>query len=92
MPVGADESHHIRDFLASNHAMKKNTTEGLLPPMLSIKEVAEAIGFHDRTIRRHIYSGLLPAVRFGPRCVRIKREDVLKLLSPIAPGEAGDAA
>jgi excisionase family DNA binding protein len=72
--------------------MKRDTTEGLLPPLLSIQQVAEATGFHDRTIRRRVYDGTLPAVRFGPRCLRIKREDVLKLLSPIAPGHAGDAA
>jgi excisionase family DNA binding protein len=65
--------------------MKRTTTEGLLPPLLSINQVAEATAFHPKTIRRRVDDGTLPAVRLGPRCIRIKREDVLNLLTPIAP-------
>lgn len=64
------------------------TTDGLLPPLLSIQQVAQATGFHERTIRRRILDGSLPAVRFGPRAIRIKRDDVLKLMAPHQPGVA----
>jgi excisionase family DNA binding protein len=66
----------------TKRATTKHDAQGLLPPLLTIKQVAEATGFHDRTIRRRVYDGTLPAVRFGPRCLRIKREDVLNLLAP----------
>jgi excisionase family DNA binding protein len=78
--------------LSFTHDMTKQRAEGLLPPLLSIKQVAEATGFHDRTIRRYVYGGILPAVRFGPRCLRIKREDVLKLLTPLGAHDAPKAS
>jgi excisionase family DNA binding protein len=72
---------------------KQTTTEGLLPPLLSIQQVAEATGFHPKTIRRRVEDSTLPAVRFGPRCIRIRREDVLKLMTPlVTPLGADDAS
>jgi excisionase family DNA binding protein len=71
---------------------RQTTTEGLLPPLLSLREVGEATGFHPKTIRRRVEDGTLPAVRFGPRCIRIKREDVLKLMTPLGAHDAPQAS
>ncbi|WP_197502003.1 helix-turn-helix domain-containing protein [Mycobacterium sp. E2733] len=70
--------------------MKTNqtTTEGLLPPMLGPKQAAEFGGVDVKTIYRRVQDGTLPAVRFGPRCIRIRREDLLKLLTPEGPHHA----
>ena len=43
---------------------------------VSIAAAAEARGVSSRTIRRYIAAGLLPAVRFGPRLVRIDPADL----------------
>jgi excisionase family DNA binding protein len=61
---------------------KQKPTDGALPPMLSTKQAAEFAGVDVKTIYRRIEEGALPAVRFGPRCMRIRREDLLKLLTP----------
>jgi excisionase family DNA binding protein len=43
--------------------------------LLTVAEVAERLRLHPITIRRHIKSGLLPAVRIG-RAVRVRSVDV----------------
>jgi excisionase family DNA binding protein len=48
------------------------------PALLSVADAAKRLGVHQRTIRRRIKSGELPAVRVG-RCVRI---DANLLLPP----------
>jgi excisionase family DNA binding protein len=57
-----------------------------LPPILSTKQCAEYGNVHVKTIYRLIEEGTLPAVRFGPRCMRIRREDLLALLTPASEG------
>jgi excisionase family DNA binding protein len=58
---------------------------------LSQQEAADYIGQTDRTIRNHIARGTLPASRIrGSRAVRIRREDLDRLLKPI-PTVGGDA-
>jgi excisionase family DNA binding protein len=57
---------------------------------LSPAEVAEELGVDLRTVRRMISEGRLPAYRVGPRLIRIKLEDVEKLMRRIPT--AGDAA
>ena len=61
---------------------KEKPTEGQLPPMFSPKVAAEFAAVDLKTIYRRIDDGSLPAVRFGPRCIRSRREDLLKLLTP----------
>jgi excisionase family DNA binding protein len=54
-----------------------------LPPQPTIKQTAEFFGVDDKTIRRWIAQGRLTAYRIGPRLIRIDRESILKLASPI---------
>lgn len=65
--------------------------EGLLPPLVDIPQTAKAFGVSVKTVRRRIEDGTLPAVRFGPRCIRIRREDVLKLMTPPGAHDAPQA-
>jgi excisionase family DNA binding protein len=65
---------------------KQEPTEGLLSPMLTPKQAAEFAGVDVKTIYRRILDADLPAVRFGPRCMRIRREDLLSLLTPVTSG------
>lgn len=57
---------------------------------LSLKEAAEWHGVSERTLRRRIAEGRLPAYRVGPRTIRVRAEDVEALAKPIPTG--GDAA
>ena len=50
---------------------------------LSIRAAADAYGVSEKTIRRRIASGDLPAFRFGPRSIRLRPEDVEALARPI---------
>lgn len=51
---------------------------------LSQQEVADYLGVTDRTVRNYIARGVLPAKRLrGSRLVRIDREDVDRMLTPI---------
>lgn len=54
-----------------------------LPPQPNIRQTAEHFGVDDKTIRRWIAQGRLTAYRVGPRLIRIDRESILKLASPI---------
>lgn len=59
-----------------------NTSE-----FVTLTGAAEMLGFHVRTIRRHIDSGDLPAYRLGcagARSILIRRADLENLLQPIA--------
>lgn len=50
---------------------------------ISQQQVAAEFGISDRTVRRMISDGRLPAHRLGPRLVRIRRADVTLALTPI---------
>jgi excisionase family DNA binding protein len=50
-----------------------------LSPLYSVREVAEQLGVHPETIRRHIHEGRLEAVRVG-RLLRIPKEALETLL------------
>ena len=58
-----------------------------LDEKLTVNQVADEIGCHPNTVRNHIKSGQLSAVRFGPRLVRIKRSDLEVFLSEYQCGE-----
>jgi excisionase family DNA binding protein len=49
---------------------------------------AELLGITERTLRRMIASGDLPAYRLGPRLVRIKDSDLMAMLRPIPTADA----
>ncbi len=54
--------------------------------LLSPDEAAQLLGVHTQTIRGYIRSGRLPAYRLaGERALRIKREDLFRLLEPFSP-------
>lgn len=50
---------------------------------LSQQQVAAEFGISDRTVRRMIADGRIPAHRLGTRLVRIRRADALRALTPI---------
>jgi excisionase family DNA binding protein len=57
---------------------------------VSIAAAAEHLGVSERSIRRWIAEGLLPAYRVGPTLIRLDLDDVDKLARRIPTG--GDAA
>lgn len=50
---------------------------------LTLREAADWYGVSERTLRRRISEGRLPAVRLGPRSIRVRAEDVEALAVPI---------
>lgn len=50
---------------------------------MTTPDVADHLQVTDRTVRRMIAAGELPAYRLGPRLLRVKRSDVDALLRPI---------
>jgi excisionase family DNA binding protein len=54
-----------------------------LPPQPTIKQTAAYFGTDPKTIRRWIADGRLIAYRVGPRLIRVDRDSILKLASPI---------
>ncbi len=54
---------------------------------LTLKEAAEWYGVCERTLRRRIAEGRLPAYRVGPRAIRVRRADVEALARPIPTGD-----
>ncbi len=56
--------------------------------LFSVQEAAEFLGISKSTIYRYISDGRLSAYRLGQkRLIRIKRQDLDKLLIPINPSE-----
>lgn len=49
--------------------------------LITVEEAAELLGVSRRTIDRRITDGSLVAFNVGPRMVRVKTADVMKLLS-----------
>jgi len=50
---------------------------------LTVAEVAEHLRITERHVRSLIASGELPAFRVGAKSIRIRREDVAKLVRPV---------
>lgn len=50
---------------------------------LSLQQIATEFGISDRTVRRMVADGRIPASRLGPRLVRIHRRDVAQAFAPI---------
>jgi excisionase family DNA binding protein len=54
---------------------------------LSLEEAAAKIRVSERTIRRYIAAGRLPASTLGgKRLIRIRAEDLAALFVPVEPG------
>ena len=57
--------------------------EGLrVPRLVTVSEAAERLAVMERTVRRHIDSGALPAYRVGS-LVRLRTRDVDRFAVPI---------
>jgi excisionase family DNA binding protein len=57
-------------------------TEATVRKNLTLK-AADFYGVSERTLRRRVSEGLLPAYRVGPRSIRVSAEDVAALARPI---------
>lgn len=57
--------------------------------LTSIQRAAEYAGCNPKTLRRRIADGSLPAVRMGPRMIRVRLSDVEKLMRPVPSVKAG---
>lgn len=65
-----------------------STDQPVAREWLTIDDAAEYIGVTERTIRKYISQGTLPASRIkGSRLVRIDRPDLDALFVPIEPNE-----
>jgi len=59
--------------------------DGLPRRLLTTYEVAAFVGCHEETVRRAYLRGLLVSQRFGVRCRRFRREDVVDWIGRGAP-------
>ncbi|MBO0813524.1 MAG: helix-turn-helix domain-containing protein [Microlunatus sp.] len=51
---------------------------------LDLRRAADYVGVNERTLRNYIATGALAASRFGPRQIRIKKDDLDALMRPIS--------
>jgi len=64
---------------------------GMGQGLFTVDQAAQFLGIHHQTLRGYIKSGKLPAYRLaGEKVLRIKRDDLLALLEPVAVGEVAD--
>jgi excisionase family DNA binding protein len=54
-----------------------------LPPLPSLQQSAAYLGVSEKTVRRYIAQGRIKAKRIGPRLLRVERESLLALASPV---------
>ncbi len=52
----------------------------------SLAQAAQRTGLSPRTLRRRIAAGLLPAFVSGRRTIRLKVEDVDRMMKPVIQG------
>jgi excisionase family DNA binding protein len=57
--------------------------------LITKKQASELLGVHLNTINNLIIQKKLPALRIGERIIRIRKQDVLNLLTPYEGGEFG---
>lgn len=62
--------------------------EPSLEPLLTYRETAEFLNCSIETVRRRVKAGDIPAYRYGPRTLRIKKADILALGRPLLTGGA----
>jgi excisionase family DNA binding protein len=54
-----------------------------IPIYINIAQTADVMGVCDKTVRRHIAAGRLRAYRCGKRLIRVRIEDIEKLMREI---------
>ncbi|MFE3000717.1 helix-turn-helix domain-containing protein [Nocardia sp. NPDC059246] len=59
----------------------KSTPEGA--PLVTLQEAAKTVSVTERTVRNWISNGLLTGYRFGPKIIRVDREELLALATPV---------
>ena len=62
--------------------------EAIAKKNLKLSEAADWYGVSERTLRRRIADGSLPAYRVGPRSIRVAAEDVAALATRITTDAA----
>ena len=68
-----------------------SATGGIGQAFFTVDQAAAFLGIHHQTLRGYIKGGKLPAYRLaGEKVLRIKREDLMALLEPVAVGEVAD--
>jgi excisionase family DNA binding protein len=67
---------------------KVNMAQAIEKRHLTLREAADWYGVSERTLRRRIAEGKLPAFRVGPRSIRVTAEDVAALAQPIPTAAA----
>lgn len=70
----------------SAHAKSVNTSNHRQPEYVGLEYAAAFYGTSQKTIRRMIAEGTLPAYRVGKRQIRIRHSDLEKLARPIPAG------
>jgi excisionase family DNA binding protein len=76
----------LPDLLAAMQAeierlnARVDALERQLPDLLSSAEAAEMLAMHEKTVKLWIYSGKLPAEKYGGRKWKIRRSDVVALI------------
>ncbi|CRK49221.1 hypothetical protein RHCRD62_10076 [Rhodococcus sp. RD6.2] len=50
---------------------------------LSLAQATDYTGLHERTLRRRIADGTLPAFRCGPRLIRVDQADLDGMFEPV---------
>ena len=77
---------------ASSEALSPVVASATSPrELLTVDQAAEFLGVHHQTLRGYIKNGKLPAYRLaGEKVLRIKREDLMALLEPVAVGDSVD--
>jgi excisionase family DNA binding protein len=58
--------------------------------LLTMREAAELLKVSEVTVARWLKQGRLPAYRVGPRAVRLRREDVERMIEPLAAAESAE--
>ena len=72
----------------ANQRMEKgthnvNTDKNPETQFTSVGGAAKILAVHPNTIRNMITSNALPAYHYGARCIRIRIDDVVKVLNPM---------
>jgi excisionase family DNA binding protein len=58
-------------------------SKATIPNYGSIREAAAIVPCSERTVRRAVAQGLVPAYRFGPRILRIDLDGLVKAMRPV---------
>ncbi|WP_420220455.1 helix-turn-helix domain-containing protein [Mycobacterium marinum] len=58
------------------------------PKLIGLQEAAERCDVDYRTMRRWVASGVIGAVRVGPRLLKIDAADIEALMQPVGGGAA----